>query len=211
MDFLITNIYFEFFSFHSNVFFFPLLFSSFFLFFSVSKLKWAFQHSPSLLSLSREREFRFEATKRQKKREKRRREERREEKRKTKKKKRSDVNRNDVEVNDRAQGPRTTTDRIGNTRSDENQHQRKTKRNVTLSTFWDGERKTHWKEKNKCVTFPFGKKKERKKKKSSADSFRRRSVPSCKRARSKLSLPYCCLLLSRDRTSFQFFRAPLPA
>merc|ERR1712193_234237 len=56
-----------------------------------------------------------------------------------------------------------------------------------------------------------GKKQERKKKKSSADSSRRRSVPSCKRARSKLSLPYCCLLLSRDRTSFQFFRAPLPA
>ena len=186
-------------------FFSPSLLFVFF-FFSVSKLKWAFQHSPSLLSLSREREFRFEATKRQKKREK-----RREEKRKTKKKKRSDVNRNDVEVNDRAQGPRTTTDRIGNTRSDENQHQRKTKRNVTLSTFWDGERKTHWKEKNKCVTFPFGKKKKKKKKKSSADSFRRRSVPSCKRARSKLSLPYCCLLLSRDRTSFQFFRAPLPA
>ena len=75
------------------------------------------------------------------------------------------MNRNDVEVNDRAQGPRTTTDRIGNTRSDENQHQRKTKRNVTLSTFWDGERKTDWKEKEvRDFSFWKKKKKERRRK-----------------------------------------------
>ena len=189
-------------------FFFPFSSLRFFFLFGF-KIKMGISTlSFSSLSLSRKRiSFRSDEEAEKEREKKKRREKRRE--RKTKK--RSDVNRNDVEVNDRAQGPRTTTDRIGNTRSDENQHQRKTKRNVTLSTFWDGERKTDWKGKNKCVTFPFGKKKERKKKKSSADSFRRRSVPSCKRARSKLSLPYCCLLLSRDRTSFQFFRAPLPA
>ena len=77
MDFLITNIYFEFFSFHSNVFFSPSLLFVFF-FFSVSKLKWAFQHSPSL---SRKRiSFRSDEEAEKEREKKKRREKRREEK-----------------------------------------------------------------------------------------------------------------------------------
>ena len=86
------------------------------------------------------------------------------------------MNRNDVEVNDRAQGPRTTTDRIGNTRSDENQHQRKTKRNVTLSTFWDGERKTDWKEKE-VRDFSFWKKKRKKEEEKLCRLFQKKICP----------------------------------
>ena len=155
-------------------FFFPFSSLRFFFLFGF-KIKMGISTlSFSSLSLSRKRiSFRSDEEAEKEREKKKRREKRRE--RKTKK--RSDVNRNDVEVNDRAQGPRTTTDRIGNTRSDENQHQRKTKRNVTLSTFWDGERKIDWKEKNKCVTFPFGKKKKKKEEEKLCRLFQKKICP----------------------------------